>query len=92
MYVVYHTETTVFLPVDRKYYASSSSAKAALTRAVKNGVIANKDDYAIAEEDVFHNTIEKTKVVRSLGGKKRVELRVNTPHCCDPSTETYWSM
>lgn len=33
-----------------------------------------------------------TKVVRSLMTGKEVVIRKDTPHCCDPSTETYWSM
>jgi hypothetical protein len=34
----------------------------------------------------------KTKIVENLIGGKLVRIGVNTPACCDPSTETYWSM
>lgn len=33
-----------------------------------------------------------TKKVRNLMSGKIVEIAADTPHCCDPSTETYWSM
>jgi len=33
----------------------------------------------------------KTKIVTNLISGKLVRIAVNTPHYCDPSTETYWS-
>jgi hypothetical protein len=33
-----------------------------------------------------------TKTVRNLMSGKDVEIPYDTPHCCDPSSETYWSM
>jgi hypothetical protein len=35
---------------------------------------------------------KKTKIVTNLQSGKLVRIPVNTPGCCDPSTETYWSM
>ena len=34
----------------------------------------------------------KMKKVKSLMTGKEIEIREDTPFCCDPSTETYWSM
>lgn len=34
----------------------------------------------------------KMKKVKSLMTGEEIEIRVDTPFCCDPSTETYWSM
>jgi hypothetical protein len=34
----------------------------------------------------------KMKKVKSLMSGKEIEIREDTPYCCDPSTETYWSM
>jgi hypothetical protein len=34
----------------------------------------------------------KMKKVKSLMTGKEIEIREDTPYCCDPSTETYWSM
>ena len=33
-----------------------------------------------------------TKTVKSLMSGKEVEIPLDTPLCCDPSSETYWSM
>ena len=32
------------------------------------------------------------KTVTNLMSGKEVQIAHNTPHCCDPSSETYWSM
>lgn len=34
----------------------------------------------------------RTKKVKNLMTGEMVEIPYNTPHSCDPSTETYWSM
>lgn len=34
----------------------------------------------------------KMKKVKNLMTGKEIEIREDTPFCCDPSTETYWSM
>ena len=34
----------------------------------------------------------KMKKVRNLLSGKMVEIPEDTPYCCDPSSETYWSM
>lgn len=34
----------------------------------------------------------KMKKVRSLMSGKEIEIAEDTPWCCDPSSETYWSM
>ena len=36
-------------------------------------------------------TIE-TKMVKNLMSGLMMEIPKDTPHCCDPSTETFWSM
>ena len=38
---------------------------------------------------VFQATL---KTVKNLMTGKLVEIEADTPHCCDPSSETYWSM
>jgi hypothetical protein len=32
------------------------------------------------------------KVVKNLMTGENIEIAADTPHCCDPSSETYWSM
>jgi len=34
----------------------------------------------------------KMKKVKNLMTGKEIEIREDTPYCCDPSNETYWSM
>ena len=45
---------------------------------------------ARAEAFFLNQTTMKTVTV--LGSNKQIQIPVGTPHCCDPSTETYWSM
>lgn len=40
----------------------------------------------------FKANAKKTKIVQNLLSDKLCRIPVNTPACCDPSTETYWSM
>jgi hypothetical protein len=40
----------------------------------------------------YLNNEKKTKIVTNLQSGKLVRIAKNTPACCDPSTETYWSM
>lgn len=42
-------------------------------------------------EASFLNT-HTTKTVKSLMSGQDVEIALDTPLCCDPSSETYWSM
>ena len=101
MFVIYHKDTTRFLRIlknryweDAKYFATEAAAKACLTRLKKSGKfhrLDNLDDFLIADSDTFYNTIEKTEVVHNLLSGKPVTQSVNTPLCCDPSSETYHS-
>ena len=34
----------------------------------------------------------RMKTVRNLMSGKEIEIPADTPLCCDPSSETYWSM
>ena len=45
---------------------------------------------ANAEAFFLNQTTMKTVTV--LGTNTQIQIPVGTPHCCDPSTETYWSM
>lgn len=46
-------------------------------------------DYGIAPEE-FEFTLQK-KVINIMSGKE-ILIDIDTPLCCDPSSETYWSM
>src|SRR5271157_2688213 len=94
-FVVYHKDTTVFMTTKRrKYsYATQQAAKAAISREAKTQVGFNRSDYLIADQTVFHDSIEKKEIrhgiVHSAG--KEFEVGVNTSWTSGPWSETYWS-
>lgn len=47
---------------------------------------------AAARAEAFYLNQTTMKTVTVLGTNKQIQIPVGTPHCCDPSTETYWSM
>jgi hypothetical protein len=48
--------------------------------------------YSMTTKEEFLCLPVPTKKVRNLMTGKEVEIPVNTPRSCDPSTELYWSM
>lgn len=45
----------------------------------------------MSAEDWKNRTVPMKKVHNLISGKE-IEIPADTPACCDPSTETYWSM
>lgn len=93
-FVIYnrHTSRIYQHPRTRKeYYDTIRAAKAARTRLERDGKI-DATDYDIADVSTYTRDIEQFKTVKNLMSGKPVRVSVNTPACCDPSTETYWSM
>ena len=45
-----------------------------------------------AAAEAFYLGLTTTKTVTNLMSGKEVQIPVNTPLACDPSSETYWSM
>lgn len=84
-YVVYHKKSTVLV----KSFTLESSAKRSTTCMNRNS---GAEEYACAEENVYRNDVVHNKTVKNLLSGQDVTIPSNTPHCCDPSTETYWSM
>jgi len=98
-YVIYNEMTTKILRVRakhfgvgmfREYYESERAAKAGLTRYRKKHPEDRQVWLIASVED--HQKIERVERVQSLIGGGTVVQSVNTPLCCDPSSETYWSM
>jgi hypothetical protein len=48
--------------------------------------------YSLTTKENFLSLPVPTKKVKNLMTDTMIEIPVNTPRCCDPSTETYWSM
>lgn len=91
-YVVYEVGTGLQVWDSRngyyKSYKTEAAAEACRTRLVR------KQGYQYCELAVCAvDMLPKfKKVVRNLMTGKEIEIDVNTPYCCDPSTERYWSM
>ena len=45
-----------------------------------------------ASEGYRFEIVETTRKVKNLMTGAEIEIDHDTPHCCDPSSETYWSM
>ena len=95
-YVIFNTETTKLFRVWRQgywqnaTYATETAAKSGFTKLIRAGKI-DPTAFSILEVTEFKK-IEKTETVYSLMSGSPVVQSVNTPLCCDPSSETYWSM
>lgn len=69
-------------------YKNEAAARACLTRLTrKHGYWPHQ--LAVSTVD---QVPKRSRRVRNLMSGQTVEIDVNTPHCCDPSTETFWSM
>jgi len=97
-YVVYEKKSTRRIdglnggPKNTTSFTTLGAAKAARTRFVKAQLVYTADDIEIAESNKFYSEIEKDVVVKSLMTKEDVTIKANTPWCCNPASETYWSM
>ena len=97
-FVVYNKKSTIlamelisnrsFFP---KNFDTEQGAKAYLTRQVNKGKM-KLDEWAISDKVYFHGVIEKIITKRNLMSGKEFSQPINTPLCCDPSSETYWCM
>jgi hypothetical protein len=96
MFVLFNVETTLIVRIVRNGYwqdakfATEAAAKACATRLAKAGKLVLAD-HTVMEASEFCK-IEKTESVFNLMSGKEVVQSVNTPLCCDVSSETYWSL
>jgi hypothetical protein len=93
-YVVYETATTRIISEKRwgkTHYATEAAAKAARTRMIRKGKY-NADQLMVQDAQAYHMLIEETVERVNLMTGKTYRESVNTPNCCSPSSETYWSM
>jgi len=104
IWVIYHKSSTAILSIrtargsSTKQYYGMPAAAAALTRYCKRSGMLPTDDlyplytHGIAERDHYHAHIERqVERVNMMSGERYMES-VNTPRCCSPSSEAYWSM
>ena len=93
MFIIYNKKTTQLLHGSLHYnsYKTRGAARAIRTKLSKAGKIV-KSHYKIMDESKFRSTIEKQETRINLMSGLPFTQPVNTPLCCDPSSETYWSM
>ena len=93
-YVVYNIETTQTVNEKRwgrETYKTEAAAKAARTRMIKRSkYLANT--LAISDVAFYTKHVAKTVTRTNLMTGNTYQESVNTPLCCSPSSETYWSM
>lgn len=96
MFVLFEVETTKIVPVFSNgrwkdaIFSTEAAAKACATRLARADKLV-LEDHSVMEMAEFRK-IEKTEMVRNLMTGAMVAQSVNTPLCCDVSSETYWSM
>ena len=94
-YVVFEKSTTRYAGRKAKYdapiFGSLAAAKSHMARLVKSGKYA-AEDIAVAEADYYHDYIEAIVQRKNLMSGQPFFERINTPHYCSPSSESYWSM
>lgn len=96
-YVVYEKESTKRIDglnggPKHTSFATMGAAKAARTRFLKAQLVYGPDDILIEESSKFYNEIEKDVEVKNLMSGQPTKIKANTPWCCNPASETYWSM
>ena len=64
----------------------------ALERALEMLPVGKRQEFLSDLERYNQPKTKKTRKVVSLMSGEEVEIASDTPMCCDPSTETYWSM
>lgn len=86
MFVVFHRD---FPHQDKRYFKSEAGARRSATCSNRN---AGRKVYEAMEETFFalkHPV--GTKTVKSSMTGQDVVIAEDTPWCCNPASETYWS-
>ena len=75
-------------PRQGRAYKTMGAAEATRSRLIR------KAGWSIDQLNIVEHASYRapTKKVRSLMTGEEVEIAADTPRCCDPSSETYWSM
>ena len=75
-------------PNRTRAYKTFGSARATRTR------LCNKAGYTVEQLSIIDTKYYKPRMVtrKNLMTSKTFEEDVNTPNCCSPASETFWSM
>lgn len=97
-FVVYEKESTFRIdnlnggPREAESYKTMGAARAARTRFCKAQSVYTVDDLLIADSKEFYESIEKDRQVKSAMDGTMVTIKANTPWCCNPASERFWTM
>jgi hypothetical protein len=87
MFVVFHHGNPHY---DKRFFKTRAGAKRSQTCGNRN---AGSFVYFMLEQAQFeHQYPVGMKVVKNLMTGKEVEIAEDTPWCCNPASESYWSM
>ena len=92
-FVIVNTATKTLIRNPRtyvEYFATERGAKISMASLKKMNGYADID-MVVMDRDAYVAQ-RPTKIVMNLMSGQYIEIPVDTPACCDPSTETYWSM
>lgn len=87
-YIVFNLETKQRYNPTTRPIETEKGAKTIMTKLTKK--TGQSHTYFTREEWI--NRPVEMKTVRSLMTGVEVEIPVDTPWCCNPASETYWSM
>ena len=82
MFIIYHKATRAKVT----QYKRRGNAVRYLSK------IEGAEKFAIVPEDEYYGNVVKTRLVKNLMTGLLVEIDSNTPWCCNPASETYWTM
>lgn len=86
-YIVFHKANP---HTNKRYFKTAGGAKRSATCSNRK---AGKLEYDFMESTLFYLKYPVgTKVVKNLMTGKDIRIAEDTPYCCDPSSERYWSM
>lgn len=86
MFVVYHVESTKEYRTGYQTLGGARRGATALNKQFGAG------KYAATDYHNYRTNVVKKIMVKNMMTGKMMEIDSNTPLCCDPSSETYWSM
>lgn len=101
-YVIVDQKTrckVAFPTTRRETWSTEAAAKAAMTRLVSKDMEkylktegqSGRRSYEVMSSAAYAAQVPM-KTVKNMMTGKDVQIRADTPNCCDPSSETYWSM
>lgn len=93
-FVVFHKESTLMMKAVKTEAGAKRSTTCMNRKALNNhySKLTDPAPYAYTDLENYEKNVVKMKKVINLLSGKEIEIASNTPACCDPSSETYWSM